>query len=57
MLQGNVLTLSNAGTTVAALNVAGTNYNVWETSTGVELGGRNVVPAGPSSSYALLLHV
>lgn len=56
-LRNGVLTLSNAGTTVASLNVAGANYNVWETSTGVALGGRGFVPAGPSSSYTQLLHV
>ena len=57
MLQGGTLTLCNAGTTVAALNVAGANYNVWETPTGVQLGGRNFVRAGPPSSHTLLLRV
>ena len=57
VLQGGVLTLSNAGTTLAAIKVTGTNYNVWETSTGVQLGGRNFVPAGSPSSHTLLLHV
>lgn len=57
VLQGGVLTLSNAGTTLAALNVAGTNYNVWETSNGVELGGLGFIPAGPPSGHTLLLHV
>jgi hypothetical protein len=54
-LQSGVLTLLDKGITQAALHVSGTNYNVWETNTGVQLGGLNYTPTG--SNNQLLLHV
>ena len=54
-LQSGVLTLLDQGITQASLHVSGTNYNVWETNTGVQLGGLNYTPSG--SNTQLLLHV
>jgi hypothetical protein len=54
-VQSNVLTLFDKGTAQASLHVTGTNYNIWETSTGVQLGGVNYKPSSPTAQ--LLLHV